>query len=558
MSTTSTSWVAFFRQFFTDCFGFNGMSTKQSETFTQSTNIEQNSQRYQDDEQLKQYENLPESICIRYLAKKCLHLPSPLTKEEQKHQHAEDYICLNCFLLYIGDRLVNRHLFYYLALQVPTKSPRKKYKSEYNYSQLFDMNQSTTATPTQMPMYIKTSSLILFAHRIVEWNEITNNLEFIAQLFHIVISTRMYATPIVKDKPTVLPNKTIVNETQSKKNEDEEHDFNELRKEYPDDEMFSTDNRRNTEVEVANIILRKDPLRVTDNNLDKVVIEETLVYELIQDAYYYTALQANIQTKLSNESEEFLHKFFVYLRQSNREQDSKTYLKLIKRIAPHLFVGVHRWMKTHLTKYQKTISSESTLLTNFFSNTTTTDVSLPAVIQEPVNQKHLIPSSIDLVEEFDHHLPFTFIWYIVIWLTSNKIFPNANNDDPTDVFSQCCKQQLMRKLYDSDEDGYSIVTLCRHVTNNNGPLLFMFHCDDQRTFSILLEGELLDSNKPYGGPRSQVLQILPNFFIIERGPNCLYWNVHIKTSQLAIRVGQHSFDPRITIDTSLQRMTHPS
>lgn len=155
----------------------------------------------------------------------------------------------------------------------------------------------------------------------------------------------------------------------------------------------------------------------------------------------------------------FLQKFFLYLYQLNPNNNSKSYLRLIKRILPWIFIGIHKWLK------------------NCFIST---------------NSK--IPLISNILNEFHSDLPLTFLWYITNWLTSNKAF--LNEYDPIIIFEKVSRQELFTNIYDSDKHGYSIVILCEYTYHTDGPFLLMFYCSDQRIFAILLEGKLMDSTKP--------------------------------------------------------------
>ncbi len=100
----------------------------------------------------------------------------------------------------------------------------------------------------------------------------------------------------------------------------------------------------------------------------------------------------------------------------------------------------------------------------------------------------------NLSNEFNSDLPLTFLWYLTNWLVSNKVF--LNEYDPIIIFEKVSKQEWFKNLYDSDKDGYSIVTLCQSTYHLDGPFLLMFYCNDEKLFAILLEGKLLDSAKP--------------------------------------------------------------
>ncbi len=138
-------------------------------------------------------------INIHNLAKNCLHI-----------SNRKDFICYKCFRNFFGyDRFIIRHLFFYL-------------------------NQKQTD-------YIDIKQFYLFAERIINWHEFINHIDFILQLFHIILNINMK--------------------------------FNEY-----------------------SLINLGDLL---ENNS----INSILLYELINDAFFFTAIQSNAQTNLTNQSQ---------------------------------------------------------------------------------------------------------------------------------------------------------------------------------------------------------------------------------------------------------------
>jgi len=86
-------------------------------------------------------------INIRDLTKNCLHI-----------SNKKEFICEKCFLnFFIYDRFIIRQLFFYLHQQQTNSIHIKEF--------------------------------YLFAQRIINWHEFLNHIDFILQLFHILLST---------------------------------------------------------------------------------------------------------------------------------------------------------------------------------------------------------------------------------------------------------------------------------------------------------------------------------------------------------------------------------
>ncbi|CAF1017726.1 unnamed protein product [Rotaria sordida] len=314
----------------------------------------------------------------------------------------------------------------------------------------------------QQTNYVHIKQFNLFAQCIINWHEFINHMDFILLLFHIILSKN---------------NKILNNLLQQQQDDD-------------------------------------------DNILEKTSINSILLYELIKDAFFFTAIQSNVQTNLTNSSQIFLEKFLNYFYQLNQNHNCKTYIKLIKRILPWGFISIHKWFKNCLLS--------------------------------TINQKQTI---LKISYEFNSNLSLTFLWYITNWLVSNKVF--LNEYDPIKIYEKILHQEFITNIYDSDKHGYSIITLCQLTYYIDGPFLIMFYCNDERIFAILLEGKLMDSSKSYGGRSSLCLQLSPQFIILERGPSMLYWNIKNRSDgPLGIRIG-HNGIIRVSIDLNMEYIYHP-
>ncbi|CAF3363459.1 unnamed protein product [Rotaria socialis] len=323
----------------------------------------------------------------------------------------------------------------------------------------------------QEKSYVHIREFYLFAQCIINWHEFINHTDFMLLLFHIILSKNDFS-------------RTNIN-------------FN-----------------KNID-KTSNQYFQQD-----DDILEKLSINSILLYELIEDAFFFTAIQSNVQTKCTHSSQVFLERFYNYFCQLNPNHNCKTYIKLVKRVLPWGFISIHKWLKTCLLSTTKRPESILTMS-----------------------------------KEFNSNLPFTFLWYITNWLVSNKVF--LNEYDPIVTFEKVSRQELITNLYDSDRHGYSTVKLCALTYYMDGPFLIMFYCNDERIFGILLEGKLMDSAKPYGGRSSLCFQLSPQFIILERGPSMLYWNIKNRSDgPLGVRIG-HNGIIRISIDLSMEHIHHP-
>ncbi|CAF1341098.1 unnamed protein product [Rotaria sordida] len=98
----------------------------------------------------------------------------------------------------------------------------------------------------QQTNYVHIKQFNLFAQCIINWHEFINHMDFILLLFHIILSKN---------------NKILNNLLQQQQQDDD------------------------------------------DNILEKTSINSILLYELIKDAFFFTAIQSNVQTNLTNSSQ---------------------------------------------------------------------------------------------------------------------------------------------------------------------------------------------------------------------------------------------------------------
>ena len=106
-----------------------------------------------------------------------------------------------------------------------------------------------------------------FGERILAWQELINYMDFTVEVFQILLATqdRVEDTdePFQIDAPV---------------------------------DAIHLDVRRETEPSLTNLLQQYDIV-------ERTPVDAMSIYELIKDAYFFTAIQANVQTTLSSESE---------------------------------------------------------------------------------------------------------------------------------------------------------------------------------------------------------------------------------------------------------------
>lgn len=111
-------------------------------------------------------------------------------------------------------------------------------------------------------------------------------------------------------------------------------------------------------------------------------------------------------------------------------------------------------------------------------------------------------------------------------------------------------------LYHSDEHGAGANRFLHHVLSYKGPTLTFIKgvgADDEgtnSTFCICSAVEWRETHLYWGNEDSMVLQLLPLFKVIDRGPKCLYLNTSIRGYPQGLRAGCDPKSPVVNVDQS--------
>ncbi|CAG7716952.1 unnamed protein product [Allacma fusca] len=101
--------------------------------------------------------------------------------------------------------------------------------------------------------------------------------------------------------------------------------------------------------------------------------------------------------------------------------------------------------------------------------------------------------------------------------------------------------QKWNTLYDSADQGLSINRFQHHVFNYRGPTIMIISCDDDYTFMVGIDAEWKESCHFWGGEQCFVIQLKPEFRVVEKGGKSLYANFSIRGYPFGIQAGK---DPR--------------
>jgi hypothetical protein len=111
-------------------------------------------------------------------------------------------------------------------------------------------------------------------------------------------------------------------------------------------------------------------------------------------------------------------------------------------------------------------------------------------------------------------------------------------------------------LYNSNQHGIGSNRFLHHVLSYRGPTLTFLRGDEGVLFCMGGTSEWRESHQYWGGDDTIILQLLPNYKVINRGPKSMYLNTSIRGYPKGIRAGNDPRKPSIEVDDSFQHVTH--
>ncbi|KAF7630906.1 hypothetical protein Mgra_00008827 [Meloidogyne graminicola] len=95
-------------------------------------------------------------------------------------------------------------------------------------------------------------------------------------------------------------------------------------------------------------------------------------------------------------------------------------------------------------------------------------------------------------------------------------------------------------LYSSVQNGLSVNRFEANVFDYRGPTISIFHLINGQLFALVVDEELRNSCKPYGGPHCVLFKFFPEFKRIDMTSPALYCNFKNRSSKLGLYFGTFS------------------
>lgn len=111
-------------------------------------------------------------------------------------------------------------------------------------------------------------------------------------------------------------------------------------------------------------------------------------------------------------------------------------------------------------------------------------------------------------------------------------------------------------LYNSNSQGLGANRFLTHVLNYRGPTLIFLRGDNGVEFLLGSSSEWKESHQYWGSQDCIILQLLPEYHVIERGQKILYLNTSIRGYPKGIRAGSDPRKPAIIVDDDFGKVTY--
>ncbi|XP_054280121.1 uncharacterized protein LOC129005898 [Macrosteles quadrilineatus] len=164
-------------------------------------------------------------------------------------------------------------------------------------------------------------------------------------------------------------------------------------------------------------------------------------------------------------------------------------------------------------------------------------------------------------------LPVSQVWILACTLPALFTKPQHHSPAISSNNGFCTKNYLARildlscpshwtMLYNSNQHGLGANRFLHHVLSYRGATLTFLRGEQDIEFCIGATHEWQESHLYWGGEDSIIVQILPLYHVVQRGPKLLYLNTKIRGYPKGIRAGLDPRKPSIDINESFTYVTY--
>ncbi|XP_055313494.1 uncharacterized protein LOC129574895 [Sitodiplosis mosellana] len=113
-------------------------------------------------------------------------------------------------------------------------------------------------------------------------------------------------------------------------------------------------------------------------------------------------------------------------------------------------------------------------------------------------------------------------------------------------------------LYDSQQHGVGSNRFLHHVIGYKGPTLVLLHSETDEIFCLASPSEWRETHLYTGTDDCHIIQLLPKFSILEKGPKLLYLNTCIRGYPKGLRAGPDPRKPLLSVDEHFEKIEYRS
>lgn len=113
-------------------------------------------------------------------------------------------------------------------------------------------------------------------------------------------------------------------------------------------------------------------------------------------------------------------------------------------------------------------------------------------------------------------------------------------------------------LYDSQQHGVGANRFLHHVIGYKGPTLVLLQSETKEVFCLASPTEWRETHLYTGNDDCHIIQLLPKFSILQKGPKLLYLNTCIRGYPKGLRAGSDPRKPLISVDEHFEKIEYRS
>ncbi|XP_033219637.1 uncharacterized protein LOC117174542 isoform X2 [Belonocnema kinseyi] len=173
------------------------------------------------------------------------------------------------------------------------------------------------------------------------------------------------------------------------------------------------------------------------------------------------------------------------------------------------------------------------------------------------------PDALDYSQPF---LPISYVWLLSTSLPSIYTQSEDSRSEGMQALIDKMSGNICPRhwtlLYNSDQHGTGVNRFLHHVLGYKGPTLIFIRAvssDGEKencpTYCICSTLEWRESHLYWGDEDSMVIELLPSYRVIEKGPKLLYLNTGIRGYPQGLRAGKDPREPSIIVDQAFNSVT---